>query len=147
MATLVITLHLVVAIFLILVVLVQGGNQGGVGAAFGGGNSQGVFGATGATSLLGKLTYAAATIFMCTTISLTFIMGSGGKIDLGEKLEQASAADPEKASAQETEKEANSKSETAAAEAAQSDDSEKPEETPAKSEEKPSEPAAKEAAQ
>ena len=51
---------------MILVVLIQGGNQGGVGAA-GGGNSQGVFGASGATTLLGKLTYAAAAIFMVTS--------------------------------------------------------------------------------
>ena len=41
-----------------------------MGAAFGGGNSQGVFGASGATSLLGKLTYAAAAVWMVTCISL-----------------------------------------------------------------------------
>ena len=63
METFITVLHIAVCFFLILVVLVQGGNQGGVGAAFGGGNSQGVFGATGATSLLGKMTYAAAAVF------------------------------------------------------------------------------------
>ena len=31
------TVHVIVALFMILVVLVQGGNQGGIGAAFGGG--------------------------------------------------------------------------------------------------------------
>ncbi len=88
MVTLLTTIHIVVAVFMILVVLVQGGNQGGVGAAFGGGNSQGVFGASGATSFLGKLTYWAAFIFMCTSISLTIMMGRGGTGRLEKKLEQ-----------------------------------------------------------
>lgn len=81
--------HIGVALFMILVVLVQGGNQGGVGAAFGGGNSSGVFGATGATTLLGKLTYGAALIFMLTSISLTVIQGRGGDVGLTEKLKKA----------------------------------------------------------
>ena len=92
MVTLLTTIHIVVAVFMILVVLVQGGNQGGVGAAFGGGNSQGVFGASGATSFLGKLTYWAAFIFMCTSISLTIMMGRGGTGRLEKKLEQVTNA-------------------------------------------------------
>src|SRR4029077_4669858 len=82
-------IHVFVAFFMILVVLVQGGNQGGMGAAFGGGNSSGVFGATGATSLLGKLWYSAAGIFMITPIPPTVIQGRGGEIVLNEKLKQA----------------------------------------------------------
>ncbi len=71
METILTIVHVSVAFFMILVVLIQGGNQGGVGAAFGGGNSQGVFGSSGATTLLGKLTYAAAAIFMATSLALT----------------------------------------------------------------------------
>ena len=82
---------------MILVVLVQGGNQGGVGAAFGGGDSQGVFGASGATSFLGKLTYAAAFILMLTTLSLAVLQG-GGRAGLSEKLQKA--ANAEKAGAE-----------------------------------------------
>jgi preprotein translocase subunit SecG len=82
--------HVLVALFMILVVLVQGGNQGGVGAAFGGGSSSGVFGATGATSLLGKLTYGAAFVFMVTSIWLTVMNGKTGDIGLKDKLKQAS---------------------------------------------------------
>ena len=89
MELLITILHVTVALFMILVVLVQGGNQGGISAAFGGGNSQGVFGAAGATSLLGKLTYAAAGIFMVTTISLTILMGKGGNVGLTDKLRAA----------------------------------------------------------
>ena len=89
METLITILHTIVALFMILVVLVQGGNSGGVGAAFGGGNTQGVFGASGATTFLGKLTYGAALIFMMTTLSLTIIQGSGSNIGLDERLKAA----------------------------------------------------------
>lgn len=87
METLIVIVHILTALFMILVVLVQGGNQGGVGAAFGGGNTSGVFGASGATTLLGKLTYAAAGIFMVTSISLAVIQGAG-RTGLTEKLQQ-----------------------------------------------------------
>ena len=79
-------IHVSTALFMILVVLVQGGNSGGVGAALGGGNSSGVFGAAGATSFLGKLTYGAAAIFMITTISLSVMQGKSGNIGLEERL-------------------------------------------------------------
>lgn len=94
METLVTVVHVIVALFMILVVLVQGGNSGGVGAAFGGGNSQGVFGATGATSFLGKLTYGAAFVFMVTSISLTIIQGSGYDRDLSRRLKKAAESAP-----------------------------------------------------
>ena len=81
-------IHVSVAFFMILVVLLQGGNQGGMGAALGGGNSTSAFGATGATSLFGKLTYIAAVIFMVSSVWLTVIKSSGGDIGLSDKLKQ-----------------------------------------------------------
>src|SRR4051812_29334651 len=93
MNTLIVVIHIVVALFMILVVLVQGGNQGGIGAAFGGGNTQGVFGATGATSFLGKLTYGAAIIFTITSISLVLLQG-GHQIGLSEKLKTQETTEP-----------------------------------------------------
>jgi preprotein translocase subunit SecG len=90
METLITVMHVGVALFMILVVLVQGGNQGGMGAAFGGGSSSGVFGATGATTLFGKLTYGAAVIFMFTSITLTVMQGKSGNIGLKEKLKSQS---------------------------------------------------------
>ena len=51
-----------------------------------------MFGATGATSLLGKLTYAAAFGFVCTSIVLAILMGRGGNIsNLSDKLRETSA--------------------------------------------------------
>ena len=91
METFVTIIHVVVAFFMILVVLVQGGNQGGVGAAFGGGGGAGsVMGATGSQSLLGKLTYGAAAIFMVTSIILTKVQ-SGSSTDLRDRLQQRSS--------------------------------------------------------
>jgi preprotein translocase subunit SecG len=85
-------IHVIVALFMIFVVLVQGGNQGGVSAALGGGSNAGsAFGASGATSLLGKLTYSAAVVFMFTTISLTIISGNAGKKGIADQLSNQSA--------------------------------------------------------
>ncbi|NBQ52545.1 MAG: preprotein translocase subunit SecG [Proteobacteria bacterium] len=92
METLLTIIHVGVALFMILVVLVQGGHSGGVGAAFGGGSSSGLLGATGATTLLGKLTYAAAGIFMVSSISLSVIQGKSGNVGLGKKLQEKAAA-------------------------------------------------------
>lgn len=89
METFMTVVHVVVAIFMILVVLLQGGNQGGVGAALGGGNSTSTFGATGATSFFGKLTYAAAAIFMISSVWLTVLKTSESDIGLSDKLKEA----------------------------------------------------------
>jgi preprotein translocase subunit SecG len=94
MDTLITVIHVVVALFMIIVVLIQGGNSGGVGAAFGGGNSSGVFGATGANQFLTKLTYGAAAIFMFTSISLTVLQGKAGKTGLMNKLEAGAPSAP-----------------------------------------------------
>ena len=89
METFLTVIHVLAALFMILVVLIQGGNQGGIGAAFGGGNSQGVFGASGATSFLGKVTYVVAAVFMVTSVSLTVFQGSSGDTGLTKRLEEA----------------------------------------------------------
>jgi preprotein translocase subunit SecG len=82
------TVHTLAALFLIFVIIIQGGNSGGVGAAFGGGNSAGLFGASGATSFLGKVTYLMAGIFMFSSIALSVRTGTSGKTGLTKKLEQ-----------------------------------------------------------
>ena len=92
METLVTVIHVVVALFMILVVLIQSGNSGGVGAAFGGGNASGVFGASGANAFLTKLTYGAAGLFMFTSIGLTVLQRNAAKSGLLEKLEATSGA-------------------------------------------------------
>jgi len=69
----VIFLHIIVCIALIMIVLLQTGKGADMGAAFGGGSSQTLFGSTGATTFLTKATTAAAIIFMFTCLTLAYV--------------------------------------------------------------------------
>ncbi len=71
METFVASLHILVAFVLIVMVLVQDSKSGSMGGAFGGGGSNSVLGATGATTLAQQLTRWTAVIFAMTSITLT----------------------------------------------------------------------------
>jgi preprotein translocase subunit SecG len=71
MTTVLLTIHIIVAILLIIVVLMQRGQEGGMGG-MGGGSSQTLFGASGSGGFLVKATGILATIFMTTSLSLAF---------------------------------------------------------------------------
>jgi preprotein translocase subunit SecG len=77
MHTLIVILHIVVSVALILVILLQTGKGSDIGAVFGGGSSQTLFGSTGPTSFLSKLTAGAAIIFMLTSLFLAYFSGRG----------------------------------------------------------------------
>ncbi len=66
------TVHIIVCIFLILVVLLQQG-KGADLSVFGGGATQTVFGARGATTLLHKLTVSSFVIFILTTLAIAVV--------------------------------------------------------------------------
>jgi preprotein translocase subunit SecG len=88
--TIIILLHVLVCIALILIVLLQTGKGADMGAAFGG-SSQTVFGSTGATSFLTKVTAAAAIIFMCTSLILAFLFGKGASTSIMKGVSQPQA--------------------------------------------------------
>jgi len=75
--TLIVVLHVIVCVALILVILLQTGKGSDIGAVFGGGSSQTLFGSTGPTSFLSKLTAGAAVVFMLTSLFLAYFAGSG----------------------------------------------------------------------
>jgi preprotein translocase subunit SecG len=77
MITLIMIVHIIVCLALIFIVLLQTGRGAGIGAAFGG-SSQTIFGSSGATPFLAKLTAAAAIIFMLTSLALTVLGHRGG---------------------------------------------------------------------
>jgi preprotein translocase subunit SecG len=77
MYTLVVILHVLVSIAMILVILLQTGKGSDIGAVFGGGSSQTLFGSTGPTSFLSKLTAGAAIVFMVTSLFLAYFSGGG----------------------------------------------------------------------
>ena len=73
MHTFLIVLHVIVALFLVLIVLLQTGKGAAMGSAFGSGASQTMFGSSGAGDFLSKLTTAAAVVFMLTSLSLATV--------------------------------------------------------------------------
>ena len=70
MQTLIVVIHVIVAIVIVGLVLLQQGKGADAGASFGAGASQTVFGASGSGNFLVKATTFAATIFFITSLSL-----------------------------------------------------------------------------
>lgn len=68
--TLIMALHVIVAVALIVIVLFQRGKGAAMGSAFGG-SSQTLFGSRGPATAMAKITTAAAVIFMITSITLS----------------------------------------------------------------------------
>ncbi|MGH7886130.1 MAG: preprotein translocase subunit SecG [Thermodesulfobacteriota bacterium] len=64
--------HLIVSVILILIILVQPSKSGDIGAMFGGGTSESVFGSVGAVPFLVKLTRLFAFVFIVTSLSLGY---------------------------------------------------------------------------
>lgn len=75
MTTFIAILHVLICLFIIGVVLLQSGKGAEMGAAFGGGGSQSVFGASGGGNFMTRLTTAAAIIFMLTSLTLAYFSG------------------------------------------------------------------------
>lgn len=87
--------HLVVTLGLILIVLLQSGKGADIGAAFGGGSSQTVFGGRGAATFLSKLTSALAILFMLTSLTLTILASQrGGSTVVGEEAPRPTQSAP-----------------------------------------------------
>ena len=89
MTFILVLLHIAVCIALILIVLLQTGKGADMGAAFGG-SSQALFGSSGATSFMHKVTAAAAIIFMLTCMGLTLRFG---KVDTSSVMEGVTQTD------------------------------------------------------
>src|SRR3984957_9800846 len=68
---LIVTVHILVCFFIIVVVLLQSGKSGDISAAFGGQGSQTAFGPRGAASALSRATTWSAVLFLVTSITLS----------------------------------------------------------------------------
>lgn len=71
--TLVLVAHVVIAVALIALVLVQQGKGADAGAAFGSGASATMFGAQGSASFLSRTTAILATAFFLTSLTLAYV--------------------------------------------------------------------------
>jgi preprotein translocase subunit SecG len=76
---LILTVHVLVCVFLILVVLLQQG-KGADLSVFGGGSTQTAFGARGATTFLHKLTVFSFIIFVLTTLGIGILQSKKASV-------------------------------------------------------------------
>lgn len=86
-------LHVIVAVFLVLVVLLQQG-KGADLSVFGGGSTQAAFGARGAATLLHKLTVAGFVLFTLTTLTISMMKSHQIRHSVTSGLEAAAPATP-----------------------------------------------------
>jgi preprotein translocase subunit SecG len=70
MDTIVTVVHFITAFLIIALILMQQGKGAEMGASFGGGGSQTVFGSSGGGSFFGKLTAVLAVVFFVTSLGL-----------------------------------------------------------------------------
>jgi preprotein translocase subunit SecG len=73
-----VVLHTFVCVMLMLVVLIQPGKSGGLGAALGGAGATQIFGGRGAGNFLTRTTWIAASIFFLTSVTLAYLSTSTG---------------------------------------------------------------------
>ncbi len=102
-ATVLMVIQIVSALVMIGLILMQHGKGADAGAAFGGGGSASLFGATGGANFMSRSTAAVATVFLVATLGLSYF-GSAKPVSSGSVLEGqvapvAPAADPASAPA------------------------------------------------
>ncbi len=85
-------LHVILSVALILIVLLQTGKGSDLASAFGGGGAGAVFGGSGPTSFLNKMTTAVAVLFMVTSISLAYVGTGTRSVMPDQRPEPAPAA-------------------------------------------------------
>ena len=71
--SLLLTIHILVALAIIGLVLMQHGKGADMGAAFGSGASGSLFGATGSANFLSRTTGILAAVFFATSLSLAYV--------------------------------------------------------------------------
>lgn len=86
----VVALHIVLCTFLILIIMLQPGKGGDVGAAFGSGLTGSVFGPRGPAGLLQRATTVVAVLFMGTSITLAIFSNQKmrANADIDSELER-----------------------------------------------------------
>ena len=90
----VLTVHILAAVGVIGLVLVQHGKGADMGAAFGSGASGSLFGATGSANFLSRTTAILATVFFVTSLSLAYIASNKPKTT-GSVMEDVVKSRPE----------------------------------------------------
>lgn len=92
--TIVLAVQMLSALAMIGLILVQHGKGADMGAAFGGGSSGSLFGASGSANFLSRSTAALATVFFVCTLALAYFGNLRPTSTGGSVLESAAAGAP-----------------------------------------------------
>jgi preprotein translocase subunit SecG len=79
--TLFIVAHVLIALAIIGLVLLQHGKGADMGSGFGGGSSSSLFGATGSANFLSRATAVLATVFFVSSLGLAYLAGEKPRND------------------------------------------------------------------
>jgi preprotein translocase subunit SecG len=97
--TLIWVVHVITAVVLIGLVLVQHGKGADMGASFGTGSAGSLFGSSGSANFLSRSTAVAATVFFITSMTLTYLSshpsqsaGVMDRSDVSKSVQQAAPA-------------------------------------------------------
>jgi len=97
METIVWVVHVIAALGVIGLVLLQHGKGADMGAAFGSGASGSLFGVSGSANLLSRATAAMVTVFFITSLTLAYLASHGSKHSSVVKMQQTTAPVADKA--------------------------------------------------
>ena len=79
MQTLIIVFHVLAAVAIVVLVLLQHGKGADMGAAFGSGSAGSLFGSAGAANFLSRSTAGLAAVFFATSLALTYFSATQSK--------------------------------------------------------------------
>ncbi len=91
--SIVLTIHILAAVGIIGLVLMQHGKGADMGAAFGSGSSGSLFGASGSANFLSRTTGVLAAVFFVTSLSLAYVASSKPKTT-GSLMQEAVQSAP-----------------------------------------------------
>lgn len=96
--SIILTVHILAALGIIGLVLMQHGKGADMGAAFGSGASGSLFGASGSANFLSRTTGILAAVFFCTNLSLAYIASHKPKTS-GSIMQETVKSEPAPAAA------------------------------------------------
>lgn len=94
MESLILIVHVLLAVAVIALILLQQGKGADMGASFGAGASQTVFGSSGSGNFLTRLTAVLATSFFVTSFGLAIIAKDKSALDANEGIPSAVVVEP-----------------------------------------------------
>jgi len=96
--TLIIVAHVLIALAIIGLVLLQHGKGADMGSGFGGGASSSLFGATGSANFLSRTTAVLAAAFFLSSLGLAYLASDKPRADAGTVMDSAPQGQPAPAS-------------------------------------------------